>query len=174
MFISFFEKKSPTPYSRELLEFMYKEKIFWIRELSGERMSKEEINKCVIVRLVNKMKDLRVLREDGTRIMKEIYDPEKYGLVEKPTPEFRPFWEFVPVDRVRRTRVPVSPTKTPSKLSHAKPEEKTVSHKSPEPTSVSSPKLPSRGHESKKSPVAKNPCAPVSTPSTPFPFPRHP
>jgi hypothetical protein len=33
------------------------------------------------------MKDFRVSREDVYRIMKEINDPEKYGLVEKPRPE---------------------------------------------------------------------------------------
>jgi hypothetical protein len=70
-------EKSRTPYSRELLEFMYKEKIFWQREFSGENMSMEDVNKCVIVRLVDKMKDRRVSREDGTRIMKANYDPEK-------------------------------------------------------------------------------------------------
>jgi hypothetical protein len=168
-------EKSRTPYSRELLEFMYKEKIFWQREFFGEKMSMEEVNKCVIVRRVNKLKDRRVSREDGTRIMKEIYDPEKYGLVEKPRPECRPFWETTLVDRVRRTRVSVSPTKTPSKLSHAKSEKKTVSNKSTvsvsspaKPSPVSSPKVPSRSHESKKSPVSTNARAPVSTPITPI------
>jgi hypothetical protein len=36
------------------------------------------------------------------------------------------------------------------------------------PSSVSSPKVLSRSHESKKSLVAKNPCAPASSPNTPI------
>jgi hypothetical protein len=113
----------------------------------------EYVNKCVIVRLVDKMKDHGLSREDGTRIMKEIYDPEKYGLVEKPRPKFRPFWETANFDKVTKTLVSVSPTKPPSKLS-----------------SVSARNRFSRSHE--KSPVSKMPVLRFLLPQLRSPFPR--
>jgi hypothetical protein len=58
------------------------------------------------------MMDSRVSREDVYRIMEEINDPEKYGLVDKPRPERKTSKK----DTVPNTPVSVAPTRTPSKL----------------------------------------------------------
>jgi hypothetical protein len=119
------QNKSSTPYSRDLAEFMYEKKLFWYRELSDEDMSKEEVKQFVGERMVDILKDFRVTRDDALRLLNEICNPEKYGLDGNPRSYIETVLGTPKKDARPKTLVSLSPTKTPSKLSHAKSEKKT-------------------------------------------------